>query len=247
MNTPPTLLFSTALQLTNISCQNALPRVNPLVWLIAWTTGNMFRQIFVTFWDAHNRWNKCNRVHEAVFGFKEAGLKLGVTTWSRGSCNQSVLYFERLIECPLYTLALLYFCPYLTQSGHVPFQVIAVTTCSNRRHLYLKSSDDQKQVLSQAFPHLYGCSETNAITWINAITWKGKSADFVYCLQFLFAYALLLTCLRFRPPDPELIPPQSLMVTAIRRSSPLTPWLLAVKCQEIPPENLAQEPIVLKR
>ena len=26
-----------------------------------------------------------------MFGFKEAGLKLCVTTWSRGSCNQSLL------------------------------------------------------------------------------------------------------------------------------------------------------------
>ncbi len=34
-----------------------------------------------------------NRVHEAVFGFKEAGLKLGVTTWSRGSCNQCIMIF----------------------------------------------------------------------------------------------------------------------------------------------------------
>ncbi len=31
-----------------------------LHWLIAWTTGNMFLQIFVTFWDAHKWWNKCN-------------------------------------------------------------------------------------------------------------------------------------------------------------------------------------------
>ncbi len=31
-------------------------------------------------------------VCEAVFGFKEAGLKLDVTTWSRGSRNQSQVY-----------------------------------------------------------------------------------------------------------------------------------------------------------
>ncbi len=69
------------------------------VWLIVWTTGYTFLQIFVTFWDAHNWWNKCNSyakgfpidvIHEAVFGFKEAGLKLGVTTRSWGSCNQSI-------------------------------------------------------------------------------------------------------------------------------------------------------------
>ncbi len=29
-------------------------------WLIAWTTGHTFLQIVVTFWDAHNWWNKCN-------------------------------------------------------------------------------------------------------------------------------------------------------------------------------------------
>ena len=56
--------------------------------LVAWTTGNTFLQIFVTFWDSHNWWNK-NRVHEAAFGFKEAGLKLCVTMRVRGSCNQS--------------------------------------------------------------------------------------------------------------------------------------------------------------
>ncbi len=46
-------------------------------------TGNAFLPIFLTFSDAQNRPNKCNlnRVHEAVFGFKEAGSKLGVTTW----------------------------------------------------------------------------------------------------------------------------------------------------------------------
>ncbi len=31
-------------------------------WLIAWTAGNVFLRIFVTFWDAHNQWNKCNSI-----------------------------------------------------------------------------------------------------------------------------------------------------------------------------------------
>ncbi len=35
-----------------------LPRY--VLWLIAWTTGNTFLWISVTFWDALNRWNKCN-------------------------------------------------------------------------------------------------------------------------------------------------------------------------------------------
>ncbi len=36
--------------------------------------------------DSHKIYK--DRVHEAVFGFKEAGLKLGATTCIRVSCNQ---------------------------------------------------------------------------------------------------------------------------------------------------------------
>ncbi len=54
--------------------------------LIAWTTGNTSLRNFVTFCDAQYRWNL---VLEAVFGFKEAGLRLDVSSWVPGSHNQS--------------------------------------------------------------------------------------------------------------------------------------------------------------
>ena len=60
----------------------------------------MFLPIFLTFRGSQNRPNKCNnRVHEAVFGFKEAGLKLVVTTRVQG-LMQSVLYIIPRIMIP---------------------------------------------------------------------------------------------------------------------------------------------------
>ncbi len=38
-----------------------------------------------------------NQVHEAVSEFKEAGLKLGVTSWSWTWCNQSVHEFRLIL------------------------------------------------------------------------------------------------------------------------------------------------------
>ena len=59
------------------------PFFNLIYWLIAWTSGNTLLQVFLTLWHAQNRPNKCNNLelHESVFGFKEGGLKLDVTTW----------------------------------------------------------------------------------------------------------------------------------------------------------------------
>ncbi len=79
-----------------------------------------------------------DRVHEAVFGFKEAGLKLDVTTWSRGSCNQSKyfsLQFKKQCEWSLGWVLL-----YGTRTSAFPkiriFKLLSVTCISATVHLH---------------------------------------------------------------------------------------------------------------
>ncbi len=65
--------------------------------LVAGTMGNRALLNYVTFWAAQNhpKLKKCTPSAKSrtgymkLSGFKEAGLQVGVTTWARGSRNQS--------------------------------------------------------------------------------------------------------------------------------------------------------------